>query len=132
MKSYRKSLALVIPKFKCFWLLLLVAGLLAAILGATLYQGSWAGTFLTYGGGAVIGFASSAYFSRQEQFLLRGVRDRVYLVKNHPYFPRVYELVDRKTLAAFGGTWYEIQNVSEGFVERLHRWFGNGELNLNP
>lgn len=131
MKSYCKSLTLVIPKLKCFWLFLFFAGILVAILGATVCRDSWAETLLIYGGGAVIGFASSAFFSRQEQFLLRGVTDRVYLIKNYSYSPRIYELADRKTLAAFGGIWHEIQNVSESLVKHLYRWFGKGELKLS-
>jgi hypothetical protein len=130
MKSYCKSLTLVISKLKCFWLFILFAGLIVAILGATACRDSWAETLLIYGGGALIGFASSAFFSRQEQFLLRGVKDRVYLVKNHSYYPRIYELADRKTFAAIGGIWHEIQNIPEGLVEHLHRWFGKGELSL--
>lgn len=131
MKSCRKSLTLVIPKLKCFWLFLLFAGILVAILGATVCKDSWAEELLIYGGGAVIGFASSAFFSRQEHFLLRGVTDRVYFVKNHSCSLCIYALADRKTLAAFGGIWYEIQNVSESLAEHLYRLFGKGKPKLS-
>jgi hypothetical protein len=109
---------------------LFFAGIFFAILGATVCRDSLAGTLLIYGGGAVIGFASSAFFSRPDQFLLRGITDPVYLVRNHFYSPYIYELADRETLNAFGGIWHEILNVSEKLVKRLCHWFGKGKSGL--
>lgn len=131
MKSYRRSLALVIPKLKCFWLLLFFVGVATTIFGATECQDSLAKELFIYGGGAIVGFSSSAYFSRKEQFLLRGVTDKVYLVKNHCCIPIIYKLADRETLLALGGIWHQVQNVSERFLSHLYHCFGKKKTILS-
>ena len=81
-------------------------------------------------GAAAIGFASSAFFSRPDQFLLRGAGDPVYLVENHLWKPRVHHLVGRETMNALGGKWHEISHVSERKKNCLCKCFGKGKLSL--
>ena len=101
---------------------------LALILRAA--ERSFAAEFGISAGGALIGFASSAFFSRQDQFLVSGCRDLVYLISNRPLWPSVYELRDRESINALGGTWHAIIHVSERVVGLLSRVFGRGRLSL--
>jgi hypothetical protein len=120
----------VIRKLKCCWLLFLFIGVVLAILGATKWRGCLLGEVSIYGGGAIVGFASSAFFSRQDQFLIRGVGDRVCLVQNRLPLPQIYELADPETLNAFGGIWHEISHVSDGMKRHLVRLLGKGVLSV--
>jgi len=145
MKNYIRSLLFVIPKLRCFWLLLLVMGVVCAVRGGVLAvirtQGDAPGQvllepLLIYVGGALVGFAATGYFSCREQFLLRGVKDPVYLVQNSFLlsfkcdFPRVYELADNETILAFGGKWYEISHVSESMIVHFYRFFRGKKISL--
>lgn len=145
MKSYIRSLLIVIPKLRRFWLFLLGMGLVCAVGGGFLSvirkQGDTPEQvlleqFMLYGGGALVGFATNGYFSCREQFLLRGVKDPVYLVQN-PFLncfkldrPRVYELADNETVNAFGGKSYEIFHVSESMIEHFYRFFHGNKISL--
>jgi hypothetical protein len=125
--NYVRSLFSVVSRLKIFWLLVIVMGPIVVALGIIRAgPGSFAGQLWVYVGGAMIGFALNAFFSRQDQFLLRGCRDLVYLVWNCPFRPRFYELHDRKSLNALGGLWHEITHVSERFT----RLFGRERLSL--
>lgn len=127
MKHY---IIVVLPRLKLVWLVVFFIGLM--LIFVSLYAGPKfvADQYLIYAGGAVIGFASSAYFSCKEQFLLRGSGGTVYLVQNRLFLPHVYQLVGRETLNAFGGIWYEVYHVSERTVRHLHGR-RKGQLNLN-
>ena len=81
-------------------------------------------------GAAAIGFASSAFFSRPDQLLLRGGGDAVYLVENHLWKPRVYYLADRETMNALGGIWHEVSHVSERKKNRICKYFCKGEMSF--
>ena len=81
-------------------------------------------------GAAASGFASSAFFSRPDQFLLRGAGDAVYLIENCLLKPRAYHLADRETMNALGGKWHEISHVSERKKNCICKCFGKGKLSL--
>lgn len=124
-----RFLKVFVSRLKCFWLFALVAGLSLAVFGANLCSDSSVNSLLIYGGGAIVGLAGSAFFSRPDQFLLRGVRDAVYLVQNNFLWPRVY-WIERNTLNALGGVWHEISHLSETTMKRLFDRLGRGRLNL--
>ena len=69
------------------------------------------------------------FFSRKDYFLLRGVRDTVYLTENRCCFPRAYEITG-ETVSAMGATWHDIHHVSERLIRHYFRCFGKGQLSL--
>lgn len=128
--NYVRSLFSVVSRLKSFWLLVTAMGLIVVALSISAGPVCFAGQFSAYVGGALIGFACSAFFSRENQFLLRGCRDVVYLVSNRPFPPRVNELHDRESVNALGGVWHEITHVSERFAGHLTRLFGHEKLSI--
>ena len=76
---------------------------------------------LLYLGAAVIGFATSAFFSCPDQFLLRGVRDGIYLIDNGVSGTRVHLLADRDTMNAFSGEWHKVMHISERRMNYISR-----------
>ena len=108
-------------KLRGFWILIFFLGL-ALIACADLPA---------FIGAAFVGFATSAFFSRPDQFVLRGAGDAVYLVENRPLIPSVYHLADRETMNAFGGKWHEISHVSEHKINCARKCFYKGELSLS-
>ena len=128
--NYVRSLVVVLPRLKPFWLLSIVAGLCVVAVGLASGPATFRGQFTVFACGALIGFACSAYFSLENQFFLRGCRDLVYLVSNRTLRPDLYTLGNRETLNAFGGVWHEITHVSESVALQLFNLLGKGELNL--
>ena len=118
-------------KLRRFWIWVFSLGLVLAGLGVALKDNAAAHDLLLFLGGVAIGFASSACFSRPDQFLLRGAGDAVYLIENRVCKPRIYCLADRKTMNAFGGVWHEVLHVSEHKKNRVCKYFCKGELSLN-
>ena len=101
------------------WLLIFVLGLVLAVLGVSREGDAAAYDLLMFIGGAAIGFASSAFFSCPDQFLLRGSRDAVYLIENGLPVWRTYRLADRETMNALGGVWHEVAHVSERKINHV-------------
>lgn len=125
-----QSVYLVISKLKCFWICLGGFGLALTLIGALCLQNDSAKSFSIYIGAAVIGFACSAFFSCEDQFLLRGDGDPVYLVENQCCHVLTYYLASRETINAFGGVWSEIWSVSPYLLKILHSCSGKKTLNL--
>ena len=96
------------------WLLVFCFGVLLAAPGFI-----FSITLLSSIGIAIIGLAGGAFFSRRDQFLLRGAGDAVYLVENRLWKPRVCHLADRNTMNAFSGEWHKIFHVSEKKMNRI-------------
>jgi len=127
--NHFQSLKVVLWRLKCCWLPLVVIGAVFVVGGFT-WRNCPVGELLIYAGYTVVGAACSHLFSRQDQFLLRGSGDSVYLVQNNFLCPHVYQFANRKTLDAFGGVWHEISHVSERMTMLLSRFFGKGQLCL--
>ncbi len=114
------SLAKVLPVLRVIWILVFLIGLL---LGEIALAGfgteSRAGQVLLFLGAAVVGFAASALFSRQDQFLFRGCGDTVYMIQNNWVYPRIFSLSTRETVDALGGIWHEIIHISNRTLGHL-------------
>lgn len=130
VERYFLPLITVLSKLKCFWFILLFIGLILTYWGLE-NPDSLVWNFMPYIGGAIIGFASSAFFSRPNQFLIRGSGDPVYLIQNHAWLPHIYQLNGRKTLNAFGGIWHETSHVSEAVINDVSLLlYKKGRLNI--
>ena len=112
------------------WLLGIVLGGILTLIGFFLKECGASYEFLLYLGGAVIGLAGSAFFSRPEQFLLRASRDDVYLIENRFLKPRIHLLEDRETMNAFSGEWHKILHVSEPKMSRISKCFKGAAIKL--
>lgn len=124
-----KSLHSVLSRLKCFWLMVILLGLVIILLGIMASPRiRW--QFAIYVGGALIGFACSAFFSCKDQFLLRGCKDSVFLMQNNFLWPRAYQL-DRVSINALGGVWHEIFHVSERMIKHIKRHFGKGKGSIS-
>lgn len=108
---------------------MILISVVISIFGATKYKEVLLGNLLLYGGGALVGFSCSAFFSCQPQFLIRGSKDNVYLIRNS-LCPKIFKLIGRKTLSAFGGIWHEISHVSERMINHLCIFFRKKDLCL--
>lgn len=80
--------------------------------------------------GVLMAFGLNAFFSRPDQFFIRGATDTVYLVENiFLSWPRMYILND-VTFNVLGGVWHEIDHVSVSMLRHLHFLFGRGKLDM--
>ena len=117
-------------QLRSFWFRLLGLGFFLGVLGVSLKDNAAARDPLLFVGAAVIGCASSAFFSRPDKFLLRGSGDEIYLIENRLLKPKAYHLADRETMNALGGKWHEVSHVSERKKNRICKRFCKGELSL--
>jgi hypothetical protein len=123
-----RSLVPTLTRLKLSWLVVSFSGLGVVAVGLALGPA----TFTVFVSGVVIGFACNAYFSCEEEFLLRGCRDAVYLVSNRTIWPQVHEIPgrSRSSVNAFGGVWHAIVHVSDGAASLLSR-LRTDELNID-